>query len=138
MRATFLFEEQSLYGNNPLLEVHGAFLILFVGLFVLLLFLRYRNYKNNGKENNKGEDSRKELLETQILIVVGLVEGVIAVLEFSEVAPQIGKILVFVFGTGSSILSYISMFTVILVFSIPFILQHLGKESSEVHQNTQG
>ena len=40
MRATFLFEEQSLYGENPLLKVYGVFLILFAVLFGLLPFLR--------------------------------------------------------------------------------------------------
>lgn len=140
MRVTFLFEEQSLYGNNPLLELHGAFLILFVGLFVLLPLLRYRNYKKNGKDNNKGEHCRKKDHDHSIWIVIGFAEGGIAVLEFGGVAQQIGTILVYTFGTGSSIWSYFSMFTVILVFALLFLLllQHLGKESSEVHQNTQG
>ena len=139
MRATFLFEEQWMY-KNPLLEVHKAFLILFVGLFVLLPSLRHLNYKNNGKDNNKknGEHSWKKLFKTDILIIVGLVDGTIMLLELGNDSPQIGKIFVFMFGTRSSISSYISMFIVIIVFALPFILQHMRKESSEVDENKQG
>lgn len=83
----------------------------------------------------------KKLLETDILIVVGLIEVTIAVLELSNIAnvsPRIGTIFIYTFGTRSSISSYLFMFTVILVFALPFLLLHLRKESSQVVQNKQG
>ena len=139
MRATFLFEEQPLYGENQLLDVHRAFLLLFVGLFVLLPALyRYRIYKNKSDSPGNPQSAEQDSQGSIILIVIGLVEGVIAGLELTNVSSQIGKVLIFVFGTGSSILSYFAMFTVILVFSIPFILQRLRKESSKVDKNTGG
>ena len=120
MRVTFLVEEKSLY-KNPLLEVHEAFLFLFVGLFVLVPFLRYHRLHQGDQGAGKVEIT---------LIAVGLMEGIVAGLEFGGVAPQIGNALVFVFGTKSSILlSYPSMVAVILAFSLPFILQSLGSSS---------
>ena len=139
MRATFLFEEQWMY-KNPLLEVHGAFLILFVSLFGFLPFLRHQIHKNK-PDGQGGNSAEKGPLRNRIFFVVTLLEGVVvAVLELGsgDVSPQIENILVYTFGTGSSILSYLSMFTVILVFALPFLLQHLRKESSEVDKNTQG
>ena len=127
MRVTFLVEEKSLY-ENPLLEVHVAFLFLFVGLFVLVSLLSYYQRHHEEDSDKKGGPDQKAF--EVIFITIGLMEGIVAGLEFGGVAPQIGNVLVFVFGTKSSILSYLSVFTVIFAFSLPFILQRLGKNKT--------
>ena len=90
---------------------------------------------SQGDNSEKKAPQNKRILNVRTLIeVVVVVEGgVVAVLELGVGygSTQIGKIIAFMFGTESSILSYFAMFTVILVFSIPFILQRLRKESSK-------
>ena len=120
MRGAFLTEKLDIYPEDPLLELNYLIFLALVALYVHIATTLWRDSKRYEKYLNV------------LLSIAGVAVGVVGLFKESLSAEWASELLVGLFGTGGSSLTYIGVLLFLLVVYFPNILRSLdGDERSD-------
>lgn len=118
MRGAFLTEKLAIYPEDPLLELNYLIFLALVALYVHIATTLWRGSKRYEKYLNV------------LLSIAGVAVGVVGLFKESLSATWVSDLLVGLFGTGGSSLTYIGVLLFLLVVYFPNILRSLDGDVS--------
>lgn len=116
MRITFLTEKLAVYPGDPLLSLNYLIFLALIALYVHLVTRLWRDFGRYEKHFNL------------FLSAAGVAVGVLGLFQDLLPAGWIRGILVNLFGTGGSLLTYIGVLLFLLVVYFPHILRWLDPD----------
>lgn len=118
MRGAFLTEKLAIYPEDPLLELNYLIFLALVALYVHIATTLWRGSKRYEKYLNV------------LLSIAGVAVGVVGLFKESLSATWVSDLLVGLFGTGGSSLTYIGVLLFLLIVYFPNILRSLDGDVS--------
>ena len=126
MRGAFLTEKLEIYPEDPLLELNYLIFLALVALYVHIATTLWRGSKRYEKYLNV------------LLSIAGVAVGVVGLFKDSLSADWASDLLVGLFGTGGSHLTYIGVLLFLLVVYFPNILRSLDGDGSSNDPDRSG